>query len=319
MAIHVSCGLADAVAVIDRSAVPGADDAADTRNWVIESREDLTRLLHEYGAILLRGFPIVGAQQFASIATAIAGDLSPYRDGNSPRSAVSAGVYTSTDYPASQVVTMHNELSYAHWWPRLLCFYCETPAAAGGESLLTSGTVVQAALGADVLARYKSVGISYIRNLHSGFGPGRSWQQTFETDDPGTVEAHLVAGGAEFRWKPDGGLWVKETRPAFRTHPDLALEVWFNQADQWHPSALDEATRAALHAICGEAGLPVNATFGDGQPLDEADLRAVRQSLLAAAIAVPLRRRDLLIVDNMLLAHGRAAYRGERRVLVGMA
>jgi alpha-ketoglutarate-dependent taurine dioxygenase len=319
MAILVSDILADAVAVIDRSEVPDADNVDDTRNWVIESREDLTCLLRRYGAVLLRGFPIDGAQQFASVATAITGDFSTYRDGNSPRSIVSTGVYTSTDYPANQVITLHNELSYAHSWPRLLCFYCETPASAGGETLLSSSAAALAVLDADVLTHYKSVGISYIRNLHSGFGPGRSWQQTFETDDRATVEAYLVAGGAEFQWKLDGGLWVKETRPAVRVHPDLSREVWFNQADQWHPSNLDEATRTALYAICGEAGLPLNATFGDGQPLDVADLRMLNQALLAAAVAVPLRYRDLLIVDNMLLAHGRAAYCGERRVLVGMA
>ena len=41
--------------------------------------------------------------------------------------------------------------------------------------------------------------------------------------------------------------------PLVRTHPVTGERVWFNQADQWHPTNLDEDTRAALSALLDEA------------------------------------------------------------------
>jgi alpha-ketoglutarate-dependent taurine dioxygenase len=320
MGVPVSEVLASLVAVVDATAMPDVRRVEDARDWVTGESAQLTALLHRHGAVLLRGLPIDGAEDFATVAKAIGkDDLSGYVDGNSPRSAVSDGVYTSTEYPSQYVITLHNELSYAHWWPRRLYFYCETPAPEGGETLLAAGSIPFQVLDATALARFRSVGVTYLRNLHGGAGAGRSWQQTFETDDREQVAATLSAGGAAFRWKPDGGLWIKETRPAVQIHPEAGVEVWFNQADQWHPSNHDEATRAALYRLYAEADLPLNATYGDGQPLDPTDLRTVREAFLSAAVAVAWRRGDLLVVDNLLLTHGRASYRGPRRVLVGMS
>jgi hypothetical protein len=48
--------------------------------------------------------------------------------------------------------------------------------------------------------------------------------------------------------------------------------------------------------------------------LDE--LRAIYRQ---ETIMFPWRKGDLLMVDNMLVAHGRAPYSGTRRIVVGMA
>jgi alpha-ketoglutarate-dependent taurine dioxygenase len=314
------CDLLDTmVAVVRQPEVPDVREPADVAPWLADSGAELTALLRRHGAVLMRGFPIRDAGDFAGVTAALAGDLRPYVDGNSPRTAVSAGVYTSTDYPPAYLITLHNELSYASRWPERLFFFCEHPADEGGETLLAPGTVPLAALDAAVLERFRAAGVAYVRNLHGGRGMGRSWPDTFETGDRAAVEAYLAGDGAEFRWTADGGLRITQRRPALRRHPDTDAEVWFSQADQWHSSALDPATRTALLSVVAEADLPLNAFFGDGQPLDPQDLRTVREALLDAAVGVRWERGDLLVVDNMRLLHGRSPYRGPRRVLVGMS
>ena len=61
-------------------------------------------------------------------------------------------MYTSTEYPADQSISLHNELSYAHRWPEKLFFFCQTEPQRGGETpLADSRRIVALALPVIVL------------------------------------------------------------------------------------------------------------------------------------------------------------------------
>lgn len=62
-------------------------------------------------------------------------------------------------------------------------------------------------------------GLRYTQNMHVGVGLGKSWQATFETDDRSVVDAWLDGTGADWTWKPDGGLSISQVRPATLGHP----------------------------------------------------------------------------------------------------
>src|ERR1700761_7310895 len=79
--------------------------------------QQIDAALETYGAVLFRGFDIPDEQAFAHIVKTIGGEVSNYVDGNSPRTKLSSGVYTSTEYPAEYFISLHNELSYAARWP----------------------------------------------------------------------------------------------------------------------------------------------------------------------------------------------------------
>ncbi|HEX2252875.1 MAG TPA: TauD/TfdA family dioxygenase [Thermoanaerobaculia bacterium] len=65
--------------------------------------------------------------------------------------------------------------------------------------------------------------------------------------------------------------------------------------------------------------LPSNSYYGDGSPIEPEVLDHLREIYRRETVAFPWQRGDLLVLDNMLVAHGRAAFEGSRRVLVGMA
>lgn len=48
------------------------------------------------------------------------------------------------------------------------------------------------------------------------------------------------------------------------------------------------------------------------------DLQAVRQAYHARELLFQWRRNDVLLLDNILAAHGRKPFTGERRILVAM-
>ena len=67
-----------------------------------------------------------------------------------------------------------------------------------------------------------------------------------------------------------------------------------------------------------EEDLPRNAYHGDGSPLEASMLDEIRRVYRAEAISFKWEDGDILMLDNMLAAHGRAPFAGSRRVLVGM-
>jgi alpha-ketoglutarate-dependent taurine dioxygenase len=61
------------------------------------------------------------------------------------------------------------------------------------------------------------------------------------------------------------------------------------------------------------------AYYGDGGRIDNATLASVREVLRAQRRTFRWQQGDLLVVDNVLVAHGRLPFDGLRRILVAMS
>lgn len=274
-------------------------------------------LLQAHKALVFRGFGTSREQVDSALDLLLPNRLS-YVHGNSPRTKVGSNFYTSTEYPAEFTISMHNELSYARRWPSRLAFYCERQPATEGATPVVDGAVWLSSLDKEVKAAF-SKGIRYTQNLHSGAGFGRSWQDTFETSDKGEVEAHLADADVIWEWKADGGIRLTQLRPATVRHPVTGDEVWFNQFDQWHLAGLDADTAAMLSELMPEDELPQSVKFADGTPIPDEYVAHVRDNGLDAAVNVDWYDGDLLLIDNVAVAHGRRPYTGPRRILVAMS
>ena len=285
--------------------------------WVANEHDWLEEQLLHHGGVLLRGFNVAGPEDFEQVCRLIEPRLLNYAGGDSPREAITGKVYTSTEYPARLEIPLHNEMSYRKVWPRKLFFFCVQPAQQGGETNIADGRRILELIDPDVRQRFAEKQVAYIQNLHDGWGLGKSWQETFETDERDTVERHCRDTGIEFRWT-ESGLWTRSICPGVIDHPVTGETVWFNQADLWHVSSRGADYEAKMLKVYGEDALPSNATFGDGTPISNEELEEVRRAYRAAEVVNPWRRGDLLILDNILAAHGRKPFQGPRRVLVAM-
>ncbi|GAA4231022.1 TauD/TfdA family dioxygenase [Actinomadura meridiana] len=278
--------------------------------------ERLTELLVEHKALVFRGFGVTPDTIDAALERLVP-DRLPYVHGNSPRTRVRGNLYTSTEYPQQYTISMHNELSFAHRWPARLAFYCETAPDSGGATTVLDGELWLNSLDAEVRQAF-SGGLRYVQNLHDGLGFGKSWQDTFETDDRNAVEAFLKDSHADWEWGDDG-LRVSQLRPATVKHPVTGTEVWFNQADQWHPAGLGDETSAELYDILSPEEFPQYVTFADGTPIPDAHVEQIQNRGLESAVNVEWRAGDVLLIDNVAVAHGRRPFEGPRRVLVAMS
>jgi alpha-ketoglutarate-dependent taurine dioxygenase len=296
----------------------GAAGAPDLARWLLDRAQWIEGELLDRGAFALRGCSIHSAAEFAALLEAMGVRLLDYVLGNSPRTKLSGNVYTSTEYPSPLPISVHNELSYAARWPARLYFLCLEPASRGGETPLADCRSIVERLDPAVLRRFERKGVRYVQNLHAGNGLGRSWQSTFETTSRRRVESVCRRHGVAFAWSADGDLRLTQTRPAVAVHPGTGAKVWFNQAEQWHPSSLDAETEELLRETLSPDEYPLNAFFGDGSPIAAADLAHVRDVARECSAPFAWRAGDLLILDNLLLAHGRAPFSGTRTVLVAM-
>lgn len=294
-----------------------AEPTAEGLRGFLSDTAKIDELLVNEKALVFRGFGITEQTLDPVLDLALPNRLA-YVHGNTPRTKVGDNVYTSTEYPAEFTISMHNELSYAHTWPARLMFFCQLAATTGGATPVVDGARWLAALDPQVRAAYAD-GVCYRQNLHGGRGFGKSWQDTFETNRRDEVENFLAPTGASWEWRSDGSLRISQLRPSTIRHPVTGVEVWFNQSDQWHPASLGEDTASALAQILPEDELPQYVTFADGTPIPPEYVIQVRDRGLEVAVNVDWRAGDLLLIDNILVGHGRRPFTGARRVLVAMS
>lgn len=285
--------------------------------WAVDNKSVIASGLLKHGGILFRNFR-VGRDDFARFVRAIAGELLNYHDRSSPRHRVSGDVFTSTDYPAEHPIFLHNENSYSHTWPLKIFFHCVQSALRGGETPIADVREVFARISPSLRQRFTEKKVMYVRNF--GNGLGLSWQEAFQTNDRAVVESTCRGAGIEFEWKANNRLKTRQVREAIATHPVTKEKLWFNHALFFHASTLTSDVRETLFAAgFTEEDFPYNTYYGDGTPFEPATLDEVRDAYQQQAVYFSWQAGDILMLDNMLAAHGRMPYSGARRILVAMA
>lgn len=282
-----------------------------------EIRSIVDRHLPTDGGVMFRGFALDGADAFRGFAAGFGHPLLTYEFGSTPRSKVTQGVYTSTEYPPHQHIPLHNEQAYTRDWPMKIWFYCQQAAPEGGETPIADSRAVYRAMPPALRDRFAAKRLMYVRNYGNGLDV--SWQQVFGTEDRGEVEAYCRAHGIDCEWKPDGELRTRQVCQGTIAHPVTGEMLWFNQAHLFHVSNLEPEVRSTLLELVDEPDLPRNVYYGDGSPIEDETLAAVREVLEANKISFPWQSGDVLMLDNMLTAHARSPFKGPRKVIVAMA
>ena len=291
----------------------------DLLSAVQRLRPQIEESLLAAGGVLLRGFSVPAVETFQQFASSFGHPLLKYEFASTPRSAVSAstgaGVYTSTEYPAHQSIPLHNEQAYTREWPMKIWFHCVTASPEGGETPIADSRAVYRRMPEHIRKRFEP-GILYVRNFGEMDVP---WQKVFNTESRAEVQAFCERSGISWEWKDDDGLRTRQLCQAVETHPVTGEQVWFNQAHLFHISAREAEEREVLEEIYGIENVPRNTFFADGSTKGDEIFDEVRAVLDAETVAFPWEEGDVLMLDNMLVAHARSPFKGPRKVIVAMA
>lgn len=281
--------------------------------WVKENQGEINAKLITHGALLFRGFGIDTVEKFQALMEAFEAQPLEYKHRSSPRYEVARNIYLSTTYPPEESIHMHSENSYAFNWARHIVFCCIQQAEEQGETPIADNRLVLAGLSAETRDKFARLGVKYVRNISKGIG--LSWQEIFQTQDKQVVEAECQANGMDLRWVGEGKLVLTWNNHAIHEHPQVNQPVWFN-----HAFFFNKYTYSAdvLSALASDDELPFNTYYGDGSEIPEGVIQEIRAAYEKATVIFPWQRGDVLFMDNMLMAHGRRPYKGERKIIVSM-
>jgi hypothetical protein len=190
---------------------------------------------------------------------------------------------------------------------------------------------VTAALDKGFVSEVEKRGVLYKRNFRDrSVSTGdafwdavhRSWQDSFNTDDPNQPVSDCKAMGLDVEWLADGSLSTIYRSPGMITHPRTRQRLWFNHiaTKSVNPTTMVPERRATFEACYGAGNRPrwSETTFNDGGAIPREWIDQLQDVLRAHAVAFPWSHGDVLLVDNTLTAHGRNSYTGLRDVQVAL-
>lgn len=295
---------------------PG-DGAVEAAKWVREHREELLKLATRHGAVFFSGFPLPTVEAFDGLIQGLALPNFPYNESlsNAVRVNRTERVFSANEAPPEVQIFFHHEMAQTPLYPRIILFYCELAAKAGGATPICRSDVLYERLKERCprfAADCESKGLCYTHIMPGSddakSGMGRSWQSTLGTQSRQEAEARLHGLKYTWEWQDDGCL--KVTTPILPAVMEVSpgRKTFFNQL---------------IAAYCGWKDTrndPSKAIrHGDGSALD-AD--AVRQAIAIAnelSFDVAWRSGDAVLIDNTVVMHARKPFEGPRKVVASLA
>ncbi|KAI6671868.1 hypothetical protein NL676_006753 [Syzygium grande] len=212
-----------------RPSLPLLTRAIETQKPYLES------LIHEAGALLLRGFPVSSASDFNDVVGAFGYEELPYVGGAAPRTNVVGRVFTANESPPDQKIPFHHEMAQVPEFPSKLFFFCEVEPGSGGETPIVLSHVVYERMREkypDFVQQLEEHGLIYTRVLGEEDDPsspiGRGWKSTFLTDDKSLAKKRAARLGMKLEWTEDSVKTIMGPIPAIKLDESRNRKIWFN-------------------------------------------------------------------------------------------
>ncbi|MCC5669319.1 TauD/TfdA family dioxygenase [Nostoc sp. CHAB 5784] len=220
----------------------------------------INSIFAEHGAVLLRGFPLKTAEDFADVAAHLITTPMDFMGATVVRKRVKdLLIYTASELPPAVSLPIHNEVAGSHKFPERILFFCLEPAEVGGQTPICDCRGVLQRLPNQLMDAIRTHGLRYIRRL-----PKESddyimgWSQAFETENPSIAEERCKAGGWNCTWEGDIMVIISNVE-GIRRHPHTGEEVWFNLIIGFHSSRNEHILRITPPEFLGDLVLSVNS------------------------------------------------------------
>jgi alpha-ketoglutarate-dependent taurine dioxygenase len=284
-------------------------------SWVMKNRAEFEKFLTECGGILLRGFGISSAGAFHEFMKCFNTEPLPYMFRSSPRKELDTSIkniYLSTSYPNTRHINMHNESSYSRVWGKKIIFCCLKPAHEGGETPIADTRRVLKDIDCNLVNKFRAMGVKYRRNLSPDFG--MPWQEVFQTMDIGVAKEVCRRYQINYEIEGNHNFIIEWVKPAVYKHSISQEETWFNHILFFNKFSRYEELGVAFEDEVPAEYLASDTFFGDGSIISPEEYLEIKRAYQKNLVVFPYEQGDILFLDNMLTAHGRNPYKGDRVV-----
>lgn len=292
------------------------NDTQEAIAFLKENKAHIEQLIFQSGALLIRG----GKFDNVAIIEQVSDILFKHtlKTNTEHRPVVKgSGVQRPVDYSATDFLLWHNENTFMKSFPSKAIFACEHPATSGGQTPLVDSRAVYDDIDEDVKQEFIKKKVMYVRKYNSHDFIGLGWKTIFSTNDKQVVETKCKEQNTLFNWVNSDTLITRAVRPAIYEHPAHGNISWINQALHWHFSCLSTQAQEDIKALFVHEHLfPRNCYFGDGTKIPDVYIDHIQSVYRKNQIEFDWIKGDLLLIDNVLKAHSRNKYQGERKLLV---
>ncbi|MHA7820016.1 MAG: TauD/TfdA family dioxygenase [Erythrobacter sp.] len=293
--------------------IPGGGDLA---RFMAANKTAVDAALGDAGALLFRGFDVVDPQAFDALVEAYGEPGFTYEDSlsNAVRTNVTPRVFTANEAPPTTEIFLHHEMAQTPLYPAKLFFYCEIAPQSGGATPLCRSDRLLTRIRTEHRTFHDALlehGVRYTNVMpgsdDAGSGQGRSWRSTLSVDSREDAERRLAELGYVWEWLDREAL--RATTPALPAIRDLGERgaSFFNQL---------------IAAFCGWADSRNDPnrsiTLGNGEPITSEQMAGPIAIADELTYDLAWQARDVALIDNFLVMHGRRPFEGKRRVLASL-
>ena len=168
----------------------------------------------------------------------------------------------------------------------------------------------------EIIDRFEQRGVKYVRHYQPHID--LPWETVFQVHDRKALAEFCSSNDIDHEWLDGETLRTSQVCQGVARHPVTGERLWFNQAAMFHSSSLGPEGEKSLIACVGRDRLPRQAYYGDGGEIPGADLDVVRAAFEAESVVFRWEAGDVLLLDNMLVAHGRRPFKGNRKVVAAL-
>jgi alpha-ketoglutarate-dependent taurine dioxygenase len=278
-------------------------------------------LYEENKAVWFRGFDL-NIDEFNELAGLFCKDFSNYQGGGSRWKSIDRQtvnndktLMTATGHTQDFTIPLHGEMYYMQDPPELLYFYCQTPPANGGQTILCDGAELFENLDAQTKAFFSSSKIKYIRHLPDG-----DWQTAFMLNDYESLKKFCSEKGTSLKRDENNAVITEYLTTPVIYRENIKKNVFINNllyiyyAEKAFNEGLVKEKFASEAVQC-----PLIVRMENGEEIPQLYIEKVMKEAARITVDIDWQKGDVVMINNLLVLHGRKKSRGdERKILVKM-
>ncbi|XP_024971791.1 clavaminate synthase-like protein At3g21360 [Cynara cardunculus var. scolymus] len=278
----------------------------------------LEYLLQKRGVILFRGFNISSPSDFNNVVEAFGFPEMHYASvgGRASRTKVVGRVYTANEFPPDKEIPFHHEMAYISSFPSKLFFFCDEEPRKGGETPVVLSNIIYEKMKERhpaFVAKLEEHGLTYIKLASETDDPssftGTGWKTTYNTDDKKVAEERTAKQGTKLEWIGDVARILTRPMPAIRSDEKSGKKTWFNSLILSYSGPASRTNHNRNSSV----------ELGNGETVPDDAMEYCLKILDEECVAIPWKKGDFMIVNNLTVLHGRRPLlEPPRRILVSL-